>query len=352
MKAARVNAFGDVDQLEIVEVPEPVPGQGEIIVRVEACGLNYADVMQREGLYPGGPNPPYIAGLEAAGIVESHGPGGGNLPPVGSRVVALCSGAHAERVRADSRACIVLPATMSFVEGAAFPVQYLTAYHTLVTLAHAAAGETVLIHAAAGGVGTAAVQIAKLLGLRVVATASTNEKREKVIDLGAEVAVGYDEFEVAARELTNGRGPDICLESIGGDVFRRSLEIMPALGRLVVFGAASKEAQSIDTLKLFFRSQSVLGFHLNGIIGRPDLMVSSLTTLLGWIGTGKLKIQIGHTFPLTEIRKAHELLASRKSYGKIVLEIRDQRSAVSGKRSEVKRWKSEDRRRSYMNAVR
>lgn len=319
MKAARVNAFGGEDQLEIVELPDPVAGPGEIIVRVKAGGLNYADVMQRLGLYPGGPTPPYIAGMEAAGVVESHGPENTNAPPVGSRVVALGRGAHAELVSADARACIPLPETMSFEEGAAFPVQYLTAYHTLVTLAHARAGETVLIHAAAGGVGTAAIQIAKLLGLRVVATASTTEKRKKVLELGADVAVGYDEFEAAARELTDGRGPDICLESIGGEVFRRSLSIIPALGRLVVFGAASKEAQPIDTLKLFFRSQSVLGFHLNGIIGRPDLMVSSLTTLLTWISMGQIRIQIGHTFPLTEIRQAHELIASRQSYGKIVL---------------------------------
>lgn len=319
MKAARVNAFGGEDQLEIVELPDPVAGPGEIIVRVKAGGLNYADVMQRLGLYPGGPTPPYIAGMEAAGVVESHGPENTNAPPVGSRVVALGRGAHGELVSADARACIPLPETMSFEEGAAFPVQYLTAYHTLVTLAHAKAGETVLIHAAAGGVGTAAIQIAKLLGLRVVATASTTEKRKKVLELGANVAVGYDEFEAAACELTDGRGPDICLESIGGEVFRRSLSIIPALGRLVVFGAASKEAQPIDTLKLFFRSQSVLGFHLNGIIGRPDLMVSSLTTLLTWISMGQIRIQIGHTFPLTEIRQAHELIASRQSYGKIVL---------------------------------
>jgi len=319
MKAARVNAFGGEDQLEIVDLPDPVPGVGEICVRVKAGGLNYADVMQRLGLYPGGPTPPYIAGMEAAGVVESHGTGVKNAPPVGSRVVALGRGAHAELMCTDARACFLLPENMSFEEGSAFPVQYLTAYHTLVTLAHAQAGETVLIHAAAGGVGTAAIQIAKLLGLQVVATASTAEKRAKVIELGADVAVGYDDFETAARELTGGRGPDVCLESIGGDVFRRSLAIIPALGRLVVFGAASKEAQPVDTLKLFFRSQSVMGFHLNGIIGRPDLMVSSLTTLLTWIGTGKLKIQIGHTFPLAEIKKAHELLASRQSYGKIVL---------------------------------
>jgi NADPH2:quinone reductase len=319
MKAARVNAFGGEDQLEIVETADPVAGPGEVVVRVKAAGLNYADVMQRLGLYPGGPTPAYIPGMEASGIIESHGVSMDGGPPIGARVVALGRGAHAELMSVDMRACFVLPDGMSFEEGAAFPVQYLTAYHTLVTLAHATAGETVLIHAAAGGVGTAAIQIAKLLGLRVVATASTSEKREKVLELGADAAVGYDEFEDASRKLTHGRGPDICLESIGGDVFRRSLEIIPPLGRLVVFGAASKEAQPIDTLKLFFRSQSILGFHLSGIIGRPDLMISSLKTLLTWIGAGKLKIQIGHTFPLAEIKKAHELIASRQSYGKIVL---------------------------------
>ena len=331
MKGARVKAFGDVDQLEIVELPEPLPDKREVVVAVKACGLNYADVMQREGLYPGGPKPPYITGLEAAGVVEALGPevnsgspsaqpawGVGSLP-IGSRVVVLVPGAHAERVCVDSRACIGLPQTMSFSEGAGFPVQYLTAYHCLITLAHATAGETVLIHAGAGGVGTAAVQISKLLGLRVIVTASTSDKRTRVLELGADAAVGYDEFDVAARELTSGRGPDICLESIGGDVFRRSLAIMPALGRLVVYGAAGREPQPIDTLKLLFRSQSVLGFHLNAIFERRDLLVSSLTTLLGWIGEGKLKIQIGHTFRLSEVRKAHELIESRQSYGKIVL---------------------------------
>jgi NADPH2:quinone reductase len=323
MKGVRVKAFGDVDQLEVVELPEPLPDKREVVVAVKACGLNYADVMQREGLYPGGSKPPYIAGLEAAGVVESLGseaddPGGGSLP-IGSRVIVLVPAAHAERVCVDSRACIGLPQKMSFSEGAAFPVQYLTAYHCLITLADAKAGETVLIHAGAGGVGTAAVQISKLLRLRVIVTASTSDKRAKVLELGADAAVGYDEFDVASRELTGGRGPDICLESIGGDVFRRSLAIMPALGRLVVYGAAGREPQPIDTLKLLFRSQAVLGFHLNAIFERRDLLVSSLTTLLGWIGEGKLKIQIGHTFPLSEVRKAHELIESRQSYGKIVL---------------------------------
>lgn len=319
MKVARVKAFGDVDQIEIVELPDPVPDKHEVVVQVKACGLNYADAMQREGFYPGGPKPPYIPGLEAAGVVESLGAEVGDSISIGDRVVVLNSGAHAEKVRANARACIRLPEGMSFEEGAAFPVQYLTAYHSLITLAHAAAGETVLIHAGAGGVGTAAVQISKLLGLRVIVTASTSDKRAKVMELGADAAVGYDEFEAAARDLTGGRGPDICLESIGGDVFRRSLGILPPLGRLVVYGAAGKDPQPIDTLKLVFRSQSVMGFHLSAIFERSDLLVSSLTALLTWFAEGKIKTQIGHTFPLTEIRQAHELIASRQSYGKIVL---------------------------------
>jgi len=319
MKAARVKAFGDVDQIEIVELADPVPNQHEAVVQIKACGLNYADAMQREGFYPGGPKPPYIPGLEAAGVVESLGVDVGDSISIGDRVVVLTPGAHAEKLRANARACIRLPESMSFEEGAAFPVQYLTAYHCLITLAHAAAGETVMIHAGAGGVGTAAVQISKLLGLRVIVTASTSEKRAKIMELGADAAVGYDDFESATRELTGRRGPDICLESIGGDVFRRSLAILPPLGRLVVYGAAGKEPQPIDTLKLFFRSQSVLGFHLSAIFERPDLLMSSMAALLKWLVEGKLKIQIGHRFPLGDIRQAHELIASRQSYGKIVL---------------------------------
>jgi NADPH2:quinone reductase len=319
MKAARVKAFGDPTQLELVDVPDPAPESDEVVVRVKACGLNFADVAQREGLYPGGPKPPYIPGMEAAGIVESAGDAVGHSLPIGSRVVVLAPAAHAELVCQKARACIRLPESMSFNEGAAFPVQYLTAYHCLITLAHAVSGETVLIHAGAGGVGTAALQIAKLLGLRVVVTASTAEKCAKALALGADAAAGYEDFETVVRELTNGRGPDICLESIGGDVFQRSLAMLPAFGRLVVYGAAGRAPQPIDTLKLFFRSHSVLGFHLNGIFGRADLLLPSLDTLLDWFTESKLTIQIGHTFPLAEIREAHELLASRQSYGKIVL---------------------------------
>jgi NADPH:quinone reductase len=312
MKAVRVKSFGGVDQLELVELPDPQPQPGQVRIRVEACGLNYADVMQREGLYPGGPKPPYIAGVEAAGVVDE-----GDSLPAGSRVVAIAAGGcHADRACVSSAACVHFPDSMSFVEAAAFPVQYLTAYHALTTFGKATAGETVLIHAAAGGVGTAAVQIAKLLGLHVIATASSEEKRRRVIELGADRAYGYDEFD---QKLNSEHKPTLILEAVGGDVFRRSLAILPSLGRLVVYGAASQQVQPIDTLKLIFRSQSVVGLHLNAIFERPALLSESLTRLFGWIDQGKLKMQIGSVLPLAEIRQAHELIASRQSYGKIVL---------------------------------
>ena len=320
MKAIRVDAFGGVEVLEVVERSKPEPREDEVLVRVEAAGLNYSDVMQREGLYPGGPKPPYFPGVEAAGVVESNGAQGSISTPVGSRVMCLTSGgAQAEYVLAHERACIPLPDKISFAEGAAFPVQYLTAYHALTTLAHATEGETVLIHAAGGGLGTAAVQIARLLGLRVVGTASTQAKRERVLELGAERAVAYEDFEAAAREITDGRGPDIILETVGGDVMRRSLALLPSLGRMVLIGFASRESPAIDSLKLLFRSQGVLGFHLSAILERRELMQASVARLLSWVSRGQLKIQIGHTLPLSEIRQAHQLLANRQNYGKVVL---------------------------------
>lgn len=312
MRAVRVKAFGDVDQLELVELADPEPKPGEVRIRVEASGLNYADVMQRAGLYPGGPKPPFIPGLEAAGAVET----GAGLP-AGSRVVALSGGGcHADRLCVSAAACIPIPESLSFVEAAAFPVQYLTAFHALTTVGRAVAGETVLIHAAAGGVGTAAVQIAKLLGLRVVGTASSEEKRKRVLELGADEALSYDAFD---QVLSGKNAPALILEAVGGDVFRRSLAMLPSLGRLVVFGAASKEVEPIDTLKLLFRSQGVFGLHLNAIFERPSLMGESIARLFEWVGQGKLKMQVGHVLPLAQIREAHELISSRKSYGKIVL---------------------------------
>lgn len=311
--------FGDVDRIAVVDLPSPHPGEGSVLIRVKACGLNYADVLQRQGLYLGGPLPPFVPGMEAAGVVEENGAGASAIP-VGTRVAVVANGGlHAERVVARAAGCIPLPDAMSFAQGAAFPVHYLTAYHALTTVAHAQAGETVLIHAAGGGVGTAAVQIARLLGLRVVATASTEEKRRKVRALGASSAVGYADFETAVRDLTGGTGPDIVLESLGGDVFRRSLAVLAPLGRLVVLGAMSGQIAPIDGLALLFRSQGVLGFHVKALLRNAEATRASVGRLLEWFDRGDLDIQVGHEVAFTDIRLAHQLLANRDRYGAVVL---------------------------------
>ena len=308
MKQIIVDAFGDSSHLQLVDAPEP---EGEVVVEVKAAGLNYADLMQREGMYLGGPKPPYVPGGEAAGVVVR-----GALP-AGTRVMVMAKGGcYAERVAVRAYQCIPLPDAIDFVHGAAFPVTFLTAYHALVTVARAQPGEVVLVHAAAGGVGTAAVQIAKLLGLRVIATASSEEKRARVRALGADVVVDYDGFEVATREQG---GASIVLESVGGDVFRKSLPLLQPLGRLVLYGIATKQGVPIDPLKLLFGSRAVMGLHLDAIFQRRDLLASSLQLLVDHVVARRLAISVGHTFPLADARAAHDLVASRASSGKVVL---------------------------------
>jgi NADPH2:quinone reductase len=320
LKQVRVNGFGSVAQLELADAQEPEPRAGEVVLEVRACGLNYADLAQREGSYLGGPRPPFVPGVEAAGVIVACGAGVTRLAR-GDRVVAIGSGGlHAQRATVPSAWCRPLPGALGFVEGAAFGVSFLTAYHALVTVAHAERDEVVLIHAAGGAVGTAAVQLARTLGLRVVATASSAAKRERVRALGAECVVDYDGFESAARALSAGAGPAIVLASSGGDVLRRSLGLLAPLGRLVLFGLAGGAAAPIDPVKLLYRSQAVLGLHLDAILRRADLLERSLSRLLEQLAAGTLAVQVGHVLPLAEIRAAHTLLASRERYGKIVLE--------------------------------
>ncbi len=319
MKAVEVRAFGGPENLHWVDVEAPRPGPGEVLLRVAACGLNHADLLMREGDYLGGPKPPFRPGMEAAGVVEDTGPEHDDLE-VGARVAVVAAyGLQASHLVVPVAACVRLPDDLPWEQAAALPVAYLTAYHALTTVARAEPGEVVLIHGAAGGVGTAAVGIARRLGLRVVATASTEDKRARVRELGAELAVSYEGFERAARELTGGRGPDVVLEMIGGDVMRRSLRLLPPFGRLVLIGMVSRHALAIDSVQLLFRSQAVLGFHLRALLGHDDLIVASLRRILDWIVAGELSVEVGEVLPLDQVRRAHELLASRRSHGKIVL---------------------------------
>lgn len=321
MKQVEVRAFGGPEELTWREAPNPHPGPGEVLLRPLAWGLNHADLLMREGDYLGGPRPPFCPGMEAAGVVEELGPAAKNHSiQTGMRVATVAaSGLQATHVVVPAAACVPLPDTLSWAQAAALPVAYLTAYHALVTVARAEPGEVVLIHGAAGGVGTAATGIARCLGLKVVGTASTAEKRARVQTLGAARVVPYEGFENAVREETAGGGPDIVLETIGGAVLRRSLRVLPPLGRLVILGMVSREAPAIDSVQLLFRSQTVQGFHLRSLLGRHEVLSASLRRILGWISAGELRVEVGRVFPLPEIRYAHEYLASRKAQGKIVL---------------------------------
>ena len=302
MKAVRVDGFGSTDRLAVVDLPVPEPRDDEVLVRVAACGLNYADVLQREGAYLGGPRPPFVSGCEAAGTVEE----------TGERVaVVVPSGAHAEFVVAPPSRCIELPESMEFEEAAAFPVSYLTAYHALVTCARARAGERVVVLAAAGGLGSAAVQIARCLGLSVVAVASTAAKRDFALRLGAEHAVDYAQL--------RDHSADVVIDPVGGKAHHVALHRLNELGRLVALGCASRDPRPVDTHGLIFRSQTVSGLHLDAVAKDERLVADALACLWPWVEGGAIEVQVGSVRPLEEIRAAHEALAGRRTMGKTVL---------------------------------
>lgn len=321
MKAIEVTRFGGTENLSLVDMPAPAPGPGEVVVAVEAAGVNYADVMMRRGLYVGGPKPPFVPGLEAAGKVAALGEGVTKVA-VGQDVIAMVPwGGYAERVAAPASAVMPRPAAMTADAGAAFPVNFYTADFALHFAGNVQPGQTVLVHAAAGGVGTAAVQLAKQAGARVIATASSAEKLRRVAGLGADVVVDYtkeDFLEVARRE-TGGAGVDLVLESVGGEVFEKSVAALRPLGRLVVYGVASADVRHPDTRELLFRNLWLIGLHIGLLMATPQIMGPASARLFELLASGKIAPQIGHILPLEEAARAHELLADRANYGKIVL---------------------------------
>lgn len=321
MRAIRVPRFGGPAVLERVHVPVQEPGPGEIRVRVRAAGVNYADLMQREGLYPGGPTPPFIAGFEVAGEIDCLGAGVTQWK-VGDRVMALCSGGYAETVIQNARAVFPIPGGLSYREAAAIPCQFLTAYHALITLGGTAPRMTVLIQAAAGGLGTQLVQIAKIRGARVVGTCGSDEKCAFAEGLGCDHAINYraHDFEAEARGIVEG-GFDLIVESVGGQVFDKSLRLLKPRGRMIVLGVASREPRPIPALLLLRNNWTVSGFHLNTYLADRSAMREALDALADWLALGKLRIIQSHTFPLAAAAEAHQAIADRRTTGKVVLDV-------------------------------
>jgi NADPH2:quinone reductase len=321
MKAIEVQAFGTSDELEVIERETPEPGEGQIRIEVEAAGINFADIMQRRGQYEGGPEPTYVPGMEAAGTIDAVGEGVGL--DEGDRVVAMTNGgAYAEYAIADPQSLFPIPDGMSFEEAAGFPVQFLTAHGCLFEWGGLGEDERVLIHAAAGGVGTAAVQLASRAGAEVFGTASTEEKLDLAERLGCDHPVQYTEEDFVDRvdEITDGEGVDLVLDGVGGETFSESLDAIPQFGRIVAYGAASGRPGEVDTATLLFGNKSVIGYHLGrAVVEDPNRVLKAVPDLQEGLQTGELEVVVGEEFALEDAAEAHQFIEDRGSTGKVVL---------------------------------
>jgi NADPH2:quinone reductase len=310
--------------MNLEEIDTPKPGAGEVLIRVMAAGVNYADLAQRKGAYLTPTRLPLTLGMEVAGVVEALGAGVAGLP-VGTRVAALVGGGYAEYAVATAGGVIPIPSGLDFAHAAAFPLQGLTAYQLLKESARLQTGESVLVHAAAGGVGTLAVQLAKLMGAgTVIGTASTEEKLDLARELGADVGINYteDDWVDRVRAATGGNGVQIVLEMVGGRIAQQSLQCLtPFDGRMVVFGSASGEVAQFSGRDLMNRNIAVLGYWLSPWMSRPAQIAGAMQALMGYLDTGKLRIIVGQTYPLAEAAAAHQAMAARQTTGKVVLVV-------------------------------
>jgi NADPH2:quinone reductase len=314
MKAIQVHRFGGPEVLELHEVPEPVAGDGLVPVVVSAAGINYADTHQAENSYHQAAKLPLIPGAEVVGTTAS-----------GERVVALlpAGGGYAERALVSPALSLPVPDGVGDGQALALVLQGLTAWHLLRTSARMVAGESVVVHAAAGGVGTLAVQLAKRWGASpVIAAASTDEKRSLAVELGADRAIDSNAADLrsAIREAVGGP-VDIVLEMVGGSTFTQSLEALAPFGRLVTYGMASRRVpEPVDVVKLNFHSRGVLGFWLAHCLRRPEMFAEPMRELLGMVAAGELRAIVGGAYPLADARRAHQDLRARRTVGKLVLE--------------------------------
>ncbi|MCC6699411.1 MAG: NADPH:quinone oxidoreductase family protein [Candidatus Hydrogenedentes bacterium] len=320
MKTVVVTRFGGPEVLEVRDVPIPEPGPGQVRIKVHASGLNYADIMQREGLYPNGPKPPFGAGFEVAGTIDAAG--SPDCPwPIGTGVMGFCENGYSEFAIAPAARLMPKPEELDFAQAAAIPCQYLTAYHALLTLGGLREGQTVLLQAAAGGLGVFMVQIARNLGATIIGTCSTDEKCDLIQSLGCTHPVNYTKRDFAAevKQITKGAGCDLVVESVGGNVFDKSLRCLKSRGRLITLGAASRQPASVSAIQLLAANWTVSGFHLSGYANDMEAMGKAIGDLATWLSSGKLTVLAQHRFALEQAADAQQFISDRKSTGKVVL---------------------------------
>ncbi len=322
MKVVRVHKPGGPEVLRYEEAPDPKPETGEVLIRVEAAGINFADTLARKGLYPTSTPPPFIPGFEVAGTIIGVGEGVEGIN-AGQRVMGFApKGGYAELAIMPAASAIPVPEAMTFEGAAAFPIVFLTAHQALKSFGRLRQGESILIHAAGGGVGTAAVQLAKFWGAAVFATAGSDEKLARVKGLGADEVLNYRtaDFAEAVKRWTGGKGVDVILESVGGEVFEKSLRSLARDGRLVAIGFSSGVQSHLQLGLLVMNGLSILGLHVGMMtLKRPELIRTSVQELIELLAKGRIKSVVGHVFPLREAAEAHRILESRGSYGKLVL---------------------------------
>ncbi len=322
MKTIEVTKNGGPDVLQVVEGPRPEPGPGQILIEVKAAGINFADLMAREGTYPRAPKPPFVPGFEAAGVVASVGEGVTDWK-IGDRAAAMVSAGYAEYALADAAAAAPLPEALGFAEATALLAQGLTAHGLLTHAVPHIKGKSVLVSAAAGGVGSLAVQIAKLLGAgTVIGLASTEEKRAKVKELGADAAVDYmqEGWAEQVKAATDGQGADIFLDA-SGDNARGGLKPLAPSGHWVIYGAQSDPSAGLsgaDLIGLLFRSQTIRGWTLYEI--GPETIAATLKQLIAWTLSGELTVIAEDKFALADAAEAHRTIEARRTTGKVVLE--------------------------------
>lgn len=320
MQALEVTALNGPESMAITERPVPAAGPGQALIRVAAAGVNFADVMQTHGTYVGGPEPPYVPGIEAAGTVVAVGEE--VSLPVGTRVIGAGSRAFAEYVSWPAAGLLPAPESWSDGQAASFFVQWMTAHGCLRTFGRLTEGEVVLVHAAAGGVGTAATRLAKHFGAVVVAAASSDAKLEVARNNGADVLVNTStsDFVAAVQDHTHGQGADLVLEMVGGETFNRNRKALRPFGRMVVFGAASAEQAQVDNVSLVFEPMELIGYHLGQLATqRPDLLLAGLAEVQQLIADGVIQPDEPTSYPLADGARALSDLASRQTTGKLVL---------------------------------
>ena len=316
MRAIQMSEYGGPEVLKLVELPVPEPGAGEVLVKVARAGVNFADTHQRTNTYLAKSALPIVPGSEVAGVRED----------TGERVVALCGdGGYAEYATAPASLTFAIPDGVEDATALAVLVQGLTAWHLYRTCGRVANGESVVVHSAAGGVGSLAVQLGKPMGAgRVIATASTEEKRALALELGADVAIDGSAEGLSERlvEANEGKRVDVVFEMAGGAVFDESLAALAPFGRLVTYGIASREPNTVSSGSLMRHSRSVVGFWLMHCLGRPAMVDEALTDLLARVARGELRAVAGPAYPLAEAGRAQRDIADRRTTGKVTLDPR------------------------------